>query len=115
MPPGLQNLTSGNNLETPKRKLEYYLALIEQKFDKGLEYQIGNLQLEGIISVTREVAEKLRKQKGDVRKIERANFNLRTKCSAALSLYEQPVYREIYIEKLNTIRPALRALISLLH
>ncbi|MCX6056749.1 MAG: hypothetical protein NTW69_01160 [Chloroflexi bacterium] len=113
MPPGLQGSDLGNNLESQKRKLEHYLDLIEQKFKKGLEYQIDNKTLKGIIDITLEITDKIKSLKSETSELQRENFNLRTKCSAALSLFEQPAFREIYIEKLNTIRPVLKALISL--
>lgn len=111
MPPGLQGfLSSGGELYLQKGKLERCFAQIEQKFEKGLEYQISDALLSEIIGITIEIKDKV----GSDTEIFKANFDLRTKCSAALSLYMQPGYREIYIEKLHTIRPALNYLISLL-
>jgi len=110
--PGLQGHSAGKNFETQRGKLEYYLARIEQKFENGLEYQISNRTLEEIILVTIEIKEQLKND--DDNEIKSANYELRKKCSAALSLFEQPDYREIYIEKLHPIRSALRRLVSLL-
>ncbi len=110
MPPGLQGfLSSGDELSLQKRKLEHYHALIEQKFEKGLEYQISDTLLSEIIGITIDIKDMVSSDT----EIFQANFELRTKCSAALSLFTQPSYREIYIEKLHTIRAALSYLISL--
>ncbi len=114
MPLGLQAFGLGDNLGTQKRKLQRFQDFIEQKFSKGHEYQIGSDTLEGIISVTIEVSDKIHQLKGDTSDLEETNFELRNRCSAALSLYQQPMYREFYIETLNAILPALDALISLL-
>lgn len=108
---GLQDFSSGTDYEAQKAKLEYFLAYIEQKFDAGFEYQINDQTLSGIIAITKELSGILKSSDDEIQSV---NFDLRTKCSAALSLFEQPIYREIYIEKLYPIRSSLRYLISLL-
>lgn len=114
MPLDQQVSGTEHTLGIEKRKLEYFRDFIEQKFKKGLEYQIDSGTLEGIIAITLDISEKVSHTKGDTIDLVKANFNLRKKCSAALSLYQQPVYREIYIEKLSVIRAALKFLISIL-
>jgi hypothetical protein len=108
------SLEPGRISGTNKRKLQYFQEFLELKFGTGTESEIDQATLQGIIKVTLDIAPTSSTIGTNPREVLGATSKLRNKCSAALSLYSQPNYREIYMEQLSTILPALRELISLL-
>jgi|RhiMetdeSRZDD1v2_1073273.scaffolds.fasta_scaffold12859_9 hypothetical protein len=109
-----QSAESGATGETNKRKLQHFLDFLELKFENGTEYQIDNTTLQYIIDITVELAKPGSQPQSLDPDLPDAISKVRNSCGAALSLYQQPTYREIYMDQLATIPPALRELISLL-